>query len=64
MVFKKGAFVAGQLSMGISVGKRAEEMLKSGVYSSEAERLELEGEVKNGKALEALLEKHRNDNGL
>lgn len=62
MVYKRGAFAAGQMQKVVTTGKRAENLLKAGAYSSEAERLELEGDVLAGKRYEKMLEDWRRNN--
>jgi hypothetical protein len=62
-VYKKGAFVAGQLSIVIKAGRDAQGSLASCTLSNE-ERASLKASVKLGKEYEARLEKHRKDNGL
>jgi hypothetical protein len=64
MVYKRGAFVAGQLAMVVEAGKDARAMLRCHVYSSEEEMEELLHTVRVAKEFEKLLEEHKKKNGL
>jgi hypothetical protein len=64
MVYKKGAFVAGQLAMVVEAGRNARAILRGHEYSSEEERQELLHTVKVAKDFEKLLEEHKKKNGL
>jgi hypothetical protein len=59
MVYKRGAFVAGQLQTVVNEGKRAKAMLRNHEYSSEEERLRLLHTVRVAKGFEKLLEEHK-----
>lgn len=64
LVYKRGAFVAGQLSIVIKAGRDAQRLLTSSIPLSEDERANLRASVERGKEYKGRLEKHRKDNGL
>jgi hypothetical protein len=64
MVYRKGAFVAGQLQMVINTGKRAEKRLAKRDYHGNVEKAELLRDVEVGKKYEKMLEEHKKKNGL
>ena len=59
LVYKKGAFVAGQLSIVIKAGKDAERMLRSRLPLTEDEKQALVIQVETGRIFERKLEAHR-----
>jgi hypothetical protein len=64
LVYKRGAFVAGQLQIVAEVGRRAQKLLDAHQYEDEAERKTLATQVKTGRIFEKKLETHRKRNGL
>ena len=64
MVYKKGAFVAGQIAIVVKAGKDAERMLRSRLPLTEDEKDKLNASVNLGKEYEGRLEKHKKNMGL
>ena len=64
MVYKRGAFAAGQMQVVINIGKAAERRLAKRDYHSNVEKAELEREVEVGRGFAEELERHKKAHGL
>ena len=64
MVYKSGAFAAGQMQIVINIGKKAERRLAKRDYHGNVEKAELGRAVEIGASFEKLLERHIKENGL
>ena len=64
MVYKSGAFAAGQMQVVINIGKKAERRLAKRGYHGNVEKAELEREVAVGKSFEKDLEEHKKIHSL
>jgi hypothetical protein len=64
MVYKSGAFAAGQMAMVVKAGKVAEARLRAGDYANMEEKNRLMVQVETGKDWERMLEKHKKAHGL
>ena len=64
MVYKSGAFAAGQMQVVINIGKATESRLTKRDYHSNVEKAELLWEVEVGKEFEKMLCEHKRRYGL
>jgi predicted site-specific integrase-resolvase len=64
MVFKEGAFVAGQMAMVVKTGKDAEKILRARISLTEEEKENLTRQVETGKIWAKALEEHKKKYGL